>query len=201
VATTHLIPAVFHQRYEVVEWRNATGVLSTACTQEWSDIQSVLLSFRPTVAEFDAPGGSISDMAVALAGAFRAIGWRNKKFTTRIRIDERDVEIPTHDIDCVKGRVALEVQWNNKDPFFDRDLSNLRILFDLQAIDVGVIITRSDDLKQLYRTRGKSYTATTTWLSKLRPRVEAGVAGGCPILVFAIRPAVFQGAEAASIRP
>lgn len=193
--TTHLIPAIFHERYEIVEWRNATGVLSTACPQEWSDIQSVLLSFRPTVTELQAPGGAITDMASALASASRSIGWRNKEFVTRIDIDERKVRIPTHDIDCVKGRVALEIQWSNKDPFFDRDLSNFRLLFDLQAIDVGVLITRSDELKDLYRQIGKAYTATATWLSKLRPRVEAGVAGGCPILVFAIRPAVFQGGK------
>jgi hypothetical protein len=191
--TTHLIPAVFHERYQIVEWRNATGVLSTACPQEWSDIQSVLLGFRPTMANFEAPGGAITDMASALAASFRAIGWRNKEFITKISIDDRDVRIPTHDIDCVKGKVALEIQWSNKDPFFDRDLSNFRLLFDLQAIDVGVIITRSDELRDLYREAGKGYTSTSTWLSKLTPRVEAGVAGGCPILVFAIRPAVFAG--------
>jgi hypothetical protein len=36
--------------------------------------------------------------------------------------------------------VALEVEWNNKDPFYDRDLNNFRLLFDLQVIDVGVIM-------------------------------------------------------------
>lgn len=195
MGTVHLIPAVFRERYEIVEWRNATGVLSTACPQEWSDIQSVLLGFRPTVSEFREPGGSISDMASKLASAFRAIGWSNRQFRVRIAIDQRDVQIPTHDIDCVKGRVALEIQWSNKDPFFDRDLSNFRLLFDLQAIDVGVIITRADELKELYREVGKGYTATSTWLSKLAPRVEAGVAGGCPILVFAIRTAAFSGRQ------
>jgi len=38
------------------------------------------------------------------------------------------------------------VEWNNKDPFFDRDLNNFRLLFELRAIDLGIIITRTDDL-------------------------------------------------------
>ena len=44
------------------------------------------------------------------------------------------MESPTHRIDCFKNHVALEIEWNNKDPFYDRDLNNFRLLFDLRAI-------------------------------------------------------------------
>jgi len=40
------------------------------------------------------------------------------------------METPTHKVDCFKNRVALEIEWNNKDPFFDRDRNNFRLLFD-----------------------------------------------------------------------
>jgi hypothetical protein len=63
-------------------------------------------------------------------------------FKTRIRVDDDERDSPTHKVDCFKGRVGLEVEWNNKDPFFDRDLNNFRLLFELRVIDVGVIITR-----------------------------------------------------------
>ena len=48
----------------------------------------------------------------------------------------------SHEIDHVRTykpgiRLALEIEWNNKDPFFDRDLNNFRLLFDLRAIQVG----------------------------------------------------------------
>jgi len=33
-------------------------------------------------------------------------------------------------VDCFKNRVAIEVEWNNKDPFYDRDLNNFRLLYD-----------------------------------------------------------------------
>jgi Restriction endonuclease BglII len=35
------------------------------------------------------------------------------------------------------GVVALEIEWNNKDPFFDRDLENFKRLHAEGAISVG----------------------------------------------------------------
>ena len=46
------------------------------------------------------------------------------------------------------GRIALEIEWNNKDPFFDRDLENFRKLHQIGYIDVGVIITRGATLQK-----------------------------------------------------
>ena len=93
-------------------------------------------------------------------------------------------------VDCVKNRVALEVEWSNKDPFFDRDLNNFRLLFNLRAISVGVIITKSDDISEIFRNLGDKvwdkYGWSTTWMGKLLPRIKGGGGGGCPILVFGI---------------
>lgn len=144
MTTTHLIPASLAERYEILEWRNATGVLQTACPQEWNDIAEVLTNFRPLLSEFSAPGGPKTDIAGRLDGGFHKLGWKEKQFATSIVVDGKTYNTPTHRIDCVKNRVALEVEWSNKDPFFDRDLANFRILFELLAIDVGLIITRTD---------------------------------------------------------
>src|SRR5262249_22462905 len=47
------------------------------------------------------------------------------------------------------------IEWNNKDPFFDRDLENFKRLHVEGAISVGVIITRGislqDEMKTLVR--------------------------------------------------
>ena len=58
----------------------------------------------------------------------------------------------------------------------------------LGAISVGVIITRCDDLQDVFVElgRGASYGASTTHMSKLLPRIEGGGGSGCPILVFGI---------------
>ena len=107
------------------------------------------------------------------------------------------MDSPTHKVDCYKNRIALEIEWNNKDPFFDRDLNNFRLLFDLRAISVGVIITRCDALQNIFDTigRGKSFGASTTHMSKLLPRLIGGGGGGCPILVFGIRPTLYLDGE------
>jgi hypothetical protein len=80
------------------------------------------------------------------------------------------------------------VEWSNKDPFFDRDLNNFRLLFELRAISAGVIITKSNELRSIFEQLGiwSKYGTSTTWMSKLIPRIEGGGGGGCPILVFGI---------------
>ena len=109
-------------------------------------------------------------------------------------MDETKTDSPTHAVDCLKGGVAVEMEWNNKDPFFDRDLNNFRLLFDLRAIQVGIIITRSWELQELFKSLGKgaSYGKATTHHEKLWPKVEGGGGGGCPVLTFAIRPVNFE---------
>ena len=86
---------------------------------------------------------------------FTRLGSVEKKFDTKIVVDTAEHIAPTHKIDCYKDRVALEVEWNNTDPFFDRDLNNFRLLFDLRAIDAGVIITRCTELQQIFNKLGR----------------------------------------------
>ncbi len=100
-------------------------------------------------------------------------------------------------MDCFKNRIAIEIEWNNKDPFFDRDLNNFRLLFDLRAISVGVIITLSDQLQTIFNSlrRGTSYGMSTTHMSKLVPRVQGGGGGGCPLLVLGITDKLYIDEE------
>lgn len=190
MSTVHLVPDDLRDLYHVKEWRNATGVLATACPQEWAEIMEVLRSFRLHRSDVVAPGKNRSPISRGMDEAFRARGWVEKKFETSIRIDSVEYVSPTHKVDCVKGRVALEVEWNNKDPFYDRDLNNFRLLFDLRAIDVGVIVTRSSELQRIFDALGKgsSYGNSTTHHEKLWPRLDGGGGGGCPVLTFAITP-------------
>ena len=116
-------------------------------------------------------------------------GWQEKHWDTKIVVDTVERASPTHLVDCYKNKIALEFEWSNKDPFYDRDLNNFRLLFDLRVISVGVIVTKSNELAPLFNELGlgEKYGASTTWMSKLLPRVLGGGGGGCPLLVFGIR--------------
>lgn len=184
------LSAFINDHYEVYEWRHATAILEADFPQEFRDIQEILEAFQLRRSSIVAPGGGKSSVSGWIDAEFAARGWQEKKFDTKIVVDNQAYDSPTHKVDCVKSRVALEIEWNNKDPFYDRDLNNFRLLFDLRAISVGVIITRCSELQQLFKRLGKKvgdkYGASTTHMDKLLPRVEGGGGAGCPILVFGI---------------
>ena len=188
------VPKELLALYEVHEWRNGLAVLTAACPEEWADIVAVLSEFRLYHTEIARPGGRKSLIADRIDGGFKKLGWREKRFDTKIVVDKIEHVSPTHEVDVVKDRVALEVEWNNKDPFYDRDLNNFRLLFELRVIDVGVIITRCTELQSLFIEVGRdrqSYGSSTTHMEKLLPRLEGGGGGGCPVVVFGIRRATY----------
>jgi hypothetical protein len=187
------VPAGIVERYEVHEWRNGLAILRAAHSEEWRDILDVLQNFVLLRSHILKPGGSKGLIAGKLDSHFSKLGWNEKAFDTRIVVDESEFKAPTHKVDCYKNRVALEVEWNNKDPFFDRDLNNFRLLFDLRAIDVGVIITRCTELQQIFNRlkRGASFGNSTTHMAKLLPRLQGGSGGGCPVVVFGIRASCY----------
>jgi hypothetical protein len=200
MTTTHFIPTDIMDLYEVHEWRNAAGVLSTAHPEEWNDVMTALRAFRFTTAHVLAPGKNKSELAKSFDSTLFELGWRETQFRTAIKVDGGERESPTHKVDCYKNQVALEIEWNNKDPFFDRDLNNFRLLFELRVIDAGIIVTRCSDLQTIFNRlgKGKSYGNSTTHMSKLIPRIEGGGGGGCPILVFGITSRLYVETSAPS---
>lgn len=182
------MPKFIQDHYEIHEWRHASAILYKDFPQEWQDIMEVLQSFRLYKSHVIVGGGNKSLVAELIDNSFRVKGWEEKQFDTRIFIDQNEIYSPTHQVDEYKNKVAVEVEWNNKDPFFDRDLNNFRLLFDLRAIAIGIIITRTDELQTIFNQlgRGSSYGQATTHMSKLLPKLEGGGGGGCPVLVFGI---------------
>ena len=188
-----LLPQVVRDNYEVHEWKHACAILRHDFPAEWQDVVDSLTEFRFRRSWINVGGGRKSKVAEALDSFLLVRGWIEKKFDTEILVDGNRSESPTHSVDCFKNKVALEIEWNNKDPFYDRDLNNFRLLFDLRVVSVGVIVTRCDDLQTIFAGlgRGASYGQSTTHMSKLLPRIEGGGGGGCPILVFGITRALY----------
>ncbi len=191
---TEQLPKFVVENYEIHEWRHALAILRQDFAKEYEEIVDVFSRFRLHRSWITVGGGRKSKVSEWIDGELLKRGWKPKNFDTKITVDAHSYESPTHEVDCFKNRVALEIEWNNKDPFFDRDLNNFRLLFDLRVISVGVIITRCDDLQDIFDElgRGSSYGASTTHMSKLLPRIQGGGGAGCPILVFGIKKSLYD---------
>ena len=197
-------PTNIQECYEIHEWRHASAILKEDFPAEWDSLLQILAGFTVRHSHIIVGGRDRSEVTKSLDGAFYADGWKEKKWETKIMVDKTTLESPTHKVDCVRNGIAVEIEWSNKDPFFDRDLNNFRLLFDLRAVSVGVIITKSDELAGLFKEiyvpnkEGKmvqlyeKYGASTTWMGKLIPRIEGGGGGGCPILVFGITKRLYR---------
>lgn len=193
---SHFSPEL-NDLYEIHEWKHASAILKTDFSNEWTDIIDMLSAFKLKKSWIVQGGGRKTKLAEWVDSFMGRRGWVEKKFETAVVVDANRLESPTHKIDCYKNRVALELEWNNKDPFFDRDLNNFRLLFDLRAISVGIIMTRCDELQEIFDSlgRGSSYGSSTTHMSKLLPRIEGGGGAGCPIIVIGIRKKLYMERE------
>ncbi len=202
------IDADTRTKFDFCEVRNAAAIISSTSPLEWQDFLDVLQNFRLTHDDVIDDGGNKSDLAARLDESFREKKWREGRVDTLIkllvkispyrkvgekesRITESIVQNEGYKVDNLKGRIALDVEWNAKDGNLDRDLSAYRALYDAALIDAGVIITRTqEDLRalalRLKPDSTKFATTTTTNMGKLRPRLTRGDAGGCPVLAVAI---------------
>lgn len=193
------VPEDVRSKFNIFDWRNAIALFEAAHPVEWRELMEVLGRFELLHSVLVEKGKNKTETAKLLDSALYAAGWVEKSFDTKIVVDGVEEPSPTHSVDCFKNRVALEVEWNNKDPFFDRDLNNFRLLYDLRVIDLGVIITRSTELQRWQHQnsemlgRGKdTYGPSTTHMEKLLPKIRGGGAGGCPVLVFSIRQEAYR---------
>jgi hypothetical protein len=158
------IPSKIRERYHIEERGHASAILAADFPSEFKDIMDCLQGFVLRKTHILTPGGGRSPISAALDEFLHERGWREKSFDIKITIDGNPVPIPTHKIDNFKNEVGLEVEWNNKTEFYDRDLNNFRLLKDLRVLAVGLMITRMSELQSLFNELGKgaSYGASTT---------------------------------------
>ena len=102
------------------------------------------------IEEIVAGGGGEAKGTQRLRRSLSHLGWPKTTFTVRKIINGVEREAVSHIVDHCRtfdaGVVALEIEWNNKDPFFDRDLENFKRLHADGAISVGVLVTRGRSL-------------------------------------------------------
>ncbi len=184
----NLLPQEIRDTYQIEERHHACAILKTDFRDHWNDLIAVLTEFSLKRSHILKPGGRKSPISQSIDDLFYGRGWVEKSFEISVTADGIQTLAPTHHVDYYKDRVAIETEWNNKDPFFDRDLTSFRLLFDLNVLSVGIIITRADELQELFIEVGKKTAAgqSTTHMSKLIPKMNNNAPGGCPVLAFGI---------------
>jgi hypothetical protein len=164
---------------------------------EFEEICNALRTFRFTLNDITEAGGSESHIPKLFSDILRPMGWNEKNLAAELKVYEvrgksselkSTINHGSHKVDYLKGRVAFDLEWNSKDQTFDRDLYAFRAFFEYNAISVGILVTRSNELNPLFKKLGinPKYGASTTHIGKLLTRLEAGRNGGCPVIVFGI---------------
>ena len=207
------LPDILLDKYEFYDYGHALEIISNTYPEEWEDLKECLTLFSMSTEDIITSGGNKSPIPKKFDSILFPKGWKEVRITADLlikkgerssrsgsqgfrpeRTEELFVEgyIDGHNIDFVKSKVAFDLEWNSKDQTFDRDLLAMRNYFDARIIDMGVIVTRSAELDDVFSSLGdavkKKYGASTTWMGKLEPRLQARRNGGCPILAIGIRP-------------
>jgi hypothetical protein len=140
-----------------IEFRShAEAILSIDFPEVAEQLESVLLASTVPIEEIIGSGGGETKGTQRLRNALASYGWKKHNFVVQRIIDGVEREAQSHEIDHVKafdaGTIALEIEWNNKDPFFDRDLENFKRLHTDGGISLGVIVTRGAGLQDSIRS-------------------------------------------------
>lgn len=209
------------EKFEFQSYGHALEILNEAFPIEWNEIQDCLERLSISVEDLRAAGGNETAIPKKFDDVLYPLGWREIRITGDLLVklyprranqrgrfetqpqDQKIIEgyIDGHNIDFIKDKVAFDLEWNSKDQTFDRDLLAMRTYFDCGLIEVGIIVTRSKELNDIFKEvtdqNGKplmpKYGASTTWMGKLEYRLKSRRNGGCPILAIGIRKPCVEG--------
>lgn len=150
-----MLDRLISQGFQVDFRSHAKAILGVDFPEVAAQLEDVLLASTIPIEEIIGSGGGETKGTQRLRNALKRSGWRKHNFVVQRIIDGIEREAQSHEVDHVRtfesGTVALEIEWNNKDPFFDRDLENFKRLHADGAISLGVIITRGAGLQNEMR--------------------------------------------------
>ena len=160
-------------KYEFRNYGHALEILSEVFPKEWKEIQECLAKFVITEDDLLVAGGNESQIPKKFDDILYPYGWKEIKISGDLevklyqRLNKKSKSFATtpfdskmikgyidgHNIDFVKGKVAFDLEWNSKDQTFDRDLLAMRTYFECGIIDVGIIVTRSTELVDIFKIK------------------------------------------------
>lgn len=147
--------------FEVEFTSHAEAIMLHDFPELIDELERALLSISLPITEIIGGGGGEAKMTQRLRRGLAAMQWTKHNFELKKIVDGIPKESISHEIDhvrrAVSGVLALEIEWNNKDPFFDRDLENFKRLHAEGAISLGGIITRGAAMQAEMRERVEQF--------------------------------------------
>jgi hypothetical protein len=151
-----MFEALRKKGYQIDFVSHALAILEIDFPDAAAELEKALLNQSVPIEEIIGSGGGETKGTQRLRNGLTAQGWLKETFTITKTINGEPRESISHKVDHVRVverqdgrryRIALEIEWNNKDPSFDRDLENFKRLHSEGGISVGVIITRGTSLQ------------------------------------------------------
>ena len=143
--------------FDVLTRNHAEAILAHDFPGDLDLLIRVLSEFRIPLSEVVTGGGGEAGPTQRLRFELSDLNWRKHNFEVQTVVDGRERTGVSHEVDHIKfaekGALALEIEWNNKDPFFDRDLENFQRLHALSAISLGIVVTRGRSMQDAFLPR------------------------------------------------
>jgi hypothetical protein len=158
--TSSLLGRLENLGFDIDSRFHADSLLEGAFGEQLSELVQVLEGFTIGIDELVRGGGGKATQTQRLGSELVSTGWEEHEFylTKRVQLRRKKVVVldtetksETHKIDHVLSVgshiLGLEIEWNNKDPFFNRDLETFSRLHMDGALSCGVLITRGRSLQ------------------------------------------------------
>jgi len=137
--------------FEIIIKNHAKAIFEIDFRPQADELVEALLDLRIPAEELIGSGGGEAQSTQRLRRRLYESDWTKHNFVFRSYVDEIEQNSISHEIDHVRradaGTIALEIEWNNKDPFYDRDLENFQRLHAQSVISLGSIVTRGSSLQ------------------------------------------------------
>ncbi len=145
-------PALTSLHFDLTSTYHADSILVGDFAGVFRELDVSIGSIRIPILEVVQGGGGEAKVTKRLRNRLNELGWTKWNFQIDKRVDGKSTYATSHEVDHVRfyeeGTLALEIEWNNKDPFFDRDLDNFHRLHSDGAISVGIIVTRGSSFQE-----------------------------------------------------
>lgn len=155
-----MFEALIQKDYQIEFLSHALAILQVDFPDAAAELEEVILNQSIPIEEIIGSGGGETKGTQRLRNGLAKKAWNKETFTIEKKINGEVRESVSHKVDHVRlierpgqgrFRIALEIEWNNKDPFFDRDLENFKRLHAEGGISLGIMVTRGRSLQDSMR--------------------------------------------------